>query len=277
MTQYWVIRGGERRGPYEESDVLEGVELGTVRPNDLLWVEGMREGVPIAQVIANLGTAPPSRPPLTLEPLAPGPGRAAASPYRPPGARVDDLAELALGNIAYAGFWVRFAAVMLDTLILLVIAVAVGLVLALAAGALGLGAGPSEAVYNLAGFALSLAYYALLESGPHCATFGKRALHLQVLAAADLTRIGFLRAAARWLGRWLSMILLMAGYLMQPFTPRKRALHDYVSGTVVVVQAPYSRALVGLMIGLMVLLILVAVLAGVMVPAYQDYVIRRRG
>jgi amino acid transporter len=69
----------------------------------------------------------------------------------------------------------------------------------------------------------------------------------------------------------------MIGYLMQPFTPRKRALHDFVSGTVVVVQAPYSRALVGAMIGVMVLLILMAVVAGVMVPAYQDYVIRRGG
>ena len=122
MTQYWVIRGGERRGPYEESDVLEGVELGTVRPNDLLWVEGMREGLPIAEVIANLGAAPASKPPLTLEPLKPG----ARSPYRPPAARVDDLAELALGNITYAGFWVRFAAATLDALVILVVALAIG-------------------------------------------------------------------------------------------------------------------------------------------------------
>jgi uncharacterized RDD family membrane protein YckC len=276
MTQYWVIRGGERRGPYEESDVLEGVELGTVRPHDLLWVDGMREGVPIAEVIANLGSVPPSKPPLTLQPAAPRLARAASSPYRPPAARVDDLAELALGNIAYAGFWVRFTAMMLDTLILLAIAVVLGFALALLAGALGLRAGPSEALYNLAGFALSLAYYAFLESGPRCATFGKRALHLQVLGAADLTRMGFLRAAVRWFGRFASMILLMAGYLMQPFTPRKRALHDYIAGTVVVVQAPYSRTLVGLMIGLMVLLVLAAMVAGVMV-GYQDYAIRRRG
>jgi hypothetical protein len=88
--------------------------------------------------------------------------------------------------------------------------------------------------------------------------------------------MGFLRAAVRWFGRFASMILLMAGYLMQPFTPRKRALHDYIAGTVVVVQAPYSRTLVGLMIGLMVLLVLAAMVAGVMV-GYQDYAIRRRG
>jgi len=273
VTQYWVIRGGERRGPYEESDVLEGVELGTVRPNDLLWVEGMREGVPITEVIANLGAAPPSRPPLTLEPLAPG-MQGAASPYRPPSARVDDLADL--GNVTYAGFWVRFAAMVLDTLVLLAIAIALGFALGLAAWLLGLGGRANDALFNAAGFALSLLYYALLESGPRCATYGKRAFHLQVLGAADLTRIGFARATARWFGRWLSALLLF-GYLMQPFNARKRALHDYVAGTVVVAQARYSRALVGLMIGLIALIFVLGVVAAVMIPAYQDYVIRRRG
>jgi len=244
MTQYWVIRGGERRGPYEESDVLEGVELGTVRPNDLLWVEGMREGVPITEVIANLGAAPPSRPPLTLEPLASG--KRGASPYRPPSARVDDLAGLALGNISYAGFWVRFAASLLDGFLLLVIAVGIGAAIALVTVLLGfpLSALRDEAWTNLIGVVLSWLYFATLESGPRCATYGKRAFHLQVLGADDLTRIGFLRASARWLGRLLSTFLLMIGYLMQPFTPRKRALHDYIAGTVVVVQAEYSRGLV---------------------------------
>jgi uncharacterized RDD family membrane protein YckC len=64
---------------------------------------------------------------------------------------------------------------------------------------------------------------------------------------------------------------------MQPFTPRKRALHDFLAGTVVVVQARYSRALVGVMIGLMVLLIVLAMAGAVLIPAYQDYVVRRRG
>src|SRR5262245_42405711 len=227
MAQYWVIRGGERRGPYEESDVLEGVELGTVRPNDLLWVEGMREGVPIAEVIAHLGAAPPSKPPLTLEPLTRG--RAATSPYRPPSARVDDLAELALGNISYAGFWVRFAASLLDTLVILLVAVAIGVAVGLIMALLGgRGITVRDNVWpNLLGLVLSWLYFATLESGPRCATYGKRAFHLQVLRANDLTRIGFGRASARWIGRFASTFLLMLGYLMQPFTPRKRALHDY--------------------------------------------------
>jgi len=240
MTQYWVIRGGERRGPYEESDVLEGVELGTVRPNDLLWVEGMRQGVPIAEVIANLGAAPASRPPLGLEPLA----AAAASPYRAPGARVDDLAELALGNISYAGFWVRLAAALVDALVLGLVAAAIALVIGIAGQPLGVRLDRDSVWLNLAGLGLSWLYFATLESGPRCATYGKRAFRLQVLGADDLGRIGFLRASARWVGRLVSTLVLLIGYLMQPFTPRKRALHDYIAGTVVIVQSPYSRALV---------------------------------
>jgi hypothetical protein len=65
-----------------------------------------------------------------------------------------------------------------------------------------------------------------------------------VLTAGDLTRIGFLRATGRWLGRTLSGLVFLLGYLIQPFTPRKRALHDFLSGTVVVVRAPYARLLV---------------------------------
>jgi len=270
MAQYWVIRGGERRGPYEESDVLEGVELGTVRPNDLLWVEGMREGVPITEVIANLGAAPPSRPPLTLEPLARG--ARGASPYRPPSARVDDLAELALGNITYAGFWVRFGAALLDNLI---VGVFVVLALVIASRLAGVPLLDGELWPNLAVFFAGWLYFATLESGPRCAGYGKRAFHLQVLAADDLTRIGFLRASLRWIGRYLSWVLLL-GYLMQPFTPRKRALHDFIARTVIVVQRPYSRGLLGVVLGLVVLLFLLVV-GAIALPAYQDYVIRRRG
>src|SRR3990172_3756631 len=82
MKQFWVTHHGERRGPYEESEILEAVELGTIRPTDLLWVQGMREGVPIYQVFAHLGAAagPPSRPgaaPRPAEGVGGGPAVAA--------------------------------------------------------------------------------------------------------------------------------------------------------------------------------------------------------
>jgi uncharacterized RDD family membrane protein YckC len=227
MKQFWVTHGGERRGPYEESEILEAVELGTIRPTDLLWVQGMREGIPIYQVFAHLGAGPPSRP--------------GAAPRR--AARViDDLAALPGSQIAYAGFWARLAAAVLDGALLGVVGLAAGLAVlawtARIADAQAFGAAIALAVGWL--------YFALMESSPSGATFGKRALRLQVLTADRMQRVGFLRATGRWAGRWVSALALAAGYLMQPFTARRQALHDLLAGTVVVARGrapagPVSR------------------------------------
>jgi uncharacterized RDD family membrane protein YckC len=217
MAQFWVTHAGERRGPYEESEILEAVELGTIRQTDLLWVQGMREGIPIYQVFAHLGSAsaPPSRP---------------GAPPRRGGRRVvDDLAALSRGEVAYAGFWVRFVAALLDGLLVAAVALAIA-VAARLADAQALGAAIAVAAVWL--------YFALLESSPGGATFGKRALRLQVLTAGGMQRVGFLRATGRWAGRWLSALAFGVGYLIQPFTARRQALHDLLAGTVVVARKP---------------------------------------
>ena len=219
MKQFWVTHHGERRGPYEESEILEAVELGTIRPTDLLWVQGMREGVPIYQVFAHLGAAagPPSRP--------------GTSPRRTKGLRVvDDLAALPGSQIAYAGFWVRLAAAAIDTALLGIVGLAVGVaVLAWTARM-----ADAQAFGGAIMLAVGWLYFALMESSPGGATFGKRALRLQVLTADRMQRVGFLRATGRWVGRWVSAVVLAIGYLMQPFTARRQALHDLLAGTVVV-------------------------------------------
>jgi uncharacterized RDD family membrane protein YckC len=65
------------------------------------------------------------------------------------------------------------------------------------------------------------------------ATLGKRALEL---AVTDTTgnRISFLRALGRNLGKILSEIILLLGFVMAGFTTRKQALHDLISGCVVI-------------------------------------------
>ncbi len=229
MKQFWVTHGGERRGPYEESEVLEAVELGTIRPTDLLWVQGMREGVPIYQVFAHLGAGagPPSRP--------------GASPRRARGLGVvDDLAALPGSQIAYAGFWVRLAAAVIDATLLGIAGLAIGLVV-LASTARGAGT-LAQALAAAIALVVVWLYFALMESSPGGATFGKRAFRLQVLTAGRMQRVGFLRATARWAGRWVSSIVLAIGYLMQPFTARRQALHDLLAGTVVVARSERPRA-----------------------------------
>ncbi len=234
MKQFWVTHGGERRGPYEESEVLEAVELGIIRPTDLLWVQGMREGIPIYQVFAHLGAAgPASRPP-------------GAARRRAPGARiVDELAELSRDEVAYAGFWIRLAAAALDLFILWAVGAAIGLALLAWAPR---GAGVAQELALALVLLVAWLYFALMESSPRGATFGKRAFRLQVLTSDRMQRVGFLRATGRWAGRWLSSLALAIGYLMQPFTPRRQALHDLLAGTVVIARGPRARVLLAVVV-----------------------------
>jgi uncharacterized RDD family membrane protein YckC len=76
------------------------------------------------------------------------------------------------------------------------------------------------------------AYFALLESSPVQATVGKIALSIYV-TDKNGDPIDFRRASIRYWGKVLSSLALMLGWLMAAFSPSKRALHDYLAGTLV--------------------------------------------
>jgi uncharacterized RDD family membrane protein YckC len=76
-------------------------------------------------------------------------------------------------------------------------------------------------------------YYAGCESSPWQATLGKRLLRIAV-TDQNGERISFLRASARHFAHILSALPLLLGYLIMPFTRRKQAFHDKVSGCLVV-------------------------------------------
>ena len=91
-------------------------------------------------------------------------------------------------KFSYAGFWLRFAAAVIDgilmTLITLVPAIALGYLV-------GIGMAGTSSVYeidatakalgNLLGFVVGWLYYTLLESSKYQATFGKKMLGLRVV------------------------------------------------------------------------------------------------
>ena len=74
------------------------------------------------------------------------------------------------------------------------------------------------------------AYFAVMESSRWQASLGKRALGLFV-AREDGRRLSFSQAAARLAGAGLSAIPF--GFPVAFFTRRRQALHDMMSGTVV--------------------------------------------
>jgi uncharacterized RDD family membrane protein YckC len=148
-------------------------------------------------------------------------------------------------RVQYAGFWLRFLAYLIDSLVLSVPAVFfVFLMFAGMAGSLSQIERRNEVVPVLGSilffilfyvllFAGIWLYYAIMESSSWQATLGKKALNLQV---TDLEgrRISFGRATGRFFGKIISGMILNIGYIMAGFTEKKQALHDMIAGCLVI-------------------------------------------
>ncbi|MBI3234123.1 MAG: RDD family protein [Bacteroidetes bacterium] len=147
-------------------------------------------------------------------------------------------------NYSYAGFWWRFLAMMLDGILMNILSTIIGLIISIDMGFMSAMKGTSVAAFDLASFITSSVisfvinwlYFALMESSSYQATIGKRALGIRV---TDMNgeRISFGRASGRYFGKMVSAITLLIGYIMAAFTEKKQALHDIISGCLVVKQA----------------------------------------
>lgn len=184
----------------------------------------------------------------------------------------------------YAGFWRRFAAAILDFLILILPLAVVSIVVALITG-------PKSSATAIADLSMPFVvwlYFAIMESSRAQATVGKRVFGVRV---ADLEgdAVSFLRASARFFSKIFSILSLGIGFLAVPFTRRKQALHDVVAGCLVVRRETTTADLKQhgfgqpLTAGRLVALVLAAVLipaaaagSAVAVPLYQDYLVRSK-
>lgn len=140
------------------------------------------------------------------------------------------------GNLKYAGFWQRFAAAFVDGIITQIIAFCIAFPAGMLLGLSGLHQqmqGLAEVIGFIIGILTAWLYSALQESSEARATLGKKMLGLKVV---DLSgrRISFGQATGRHFGKIISGLILLIGYLMQPFTERKQALHDMMAGTLVI-------------------------------------------
>ena len=141
---------------------------------------------------------------------------------------------------AYAGFWLRFVAWIIDELILNAVFLLVAVPLAPMIFHRGPFhqpiAGPQAAVFLFWVLSLSFIgvwlYFALFEASTWQATPGKRALGLFVTDMQGRP-ISFPRASARFFAKILSSILLFFGYVMAGFTAKKQALHDMLADCLV--------------------------------------------
>ncbi len=130
----------------------------------------------------------------------------------------------------YAGFWKRFAAVLLDGIILVVAWGIGGVIVVFAAGKFSDDIGTLLDVIRIV---LGWLYFSLMESSSNQATIGKMALGIKVTDTLG-NRISFARATGRYFAKMISGVTLFIGYIMAAFTEKKQALHDIIAGTLVV-------------------------------------------
>ena len=153
-----------------------------------------------------------------------------------------------MNGLRYGGVWLRAWALLLDLLVLLpcvwLARAAAGLVHEeLLSRTVLDAAGETFARYrtfhglarDLLGFGLPFLYFTVLE-GFGGASLGKRIAGLRV-RDAEGRPIGLLRSAWRNLMKPLSLGCCCGGFLIAAWTARKRTLHDWLSGTVVVRRA----------------------------------------
>jgi uncharacterized RDD family membrane protein YckC len=153
-------------------------------------------------------------------------------------------------GVAYAGFWLRLVAFLIDGVIsgFLSLILLIPLFILTGAGAvlsrLSAGediSGDAAALVGI-GFVLGLIvitlgvswlYYALSESSAWQGTLGKKMLNLTV---TDLNGqpISFGRASGRYFSKFITNLIPLAiGYILAGFTEKKQAIHDMIASCLV--------------------------------------------
>jgi uncharacterized RDD family membrane protein YckC len=131
----------------------------------------------------------------------------------------------------YASIWLRFVAFVIDGFALMIPSmIVVSVISPPAASSQNPDAARGFALILLVGWWL---YFAIMESSAKGATLGKMLLHLRVTDMKG-DRISFARATGRFFAKALGILTFYIGFLIAVFTAKKQALHDLISGCLVV-------------------------------------------
>lgn len=256
MTWFYVSNG-QQAGPVDDAQLAELTRSGAVGADTLVWKEGMADWRPYRTVAPAPGPPPitPLAPPLPAADLGAQQtcsqcgqifpvsqlvsigGALTCAGCKPVALQRLQQGTWTSGNRRYAGFWIRFVALIIDGLILsaagAIITIPLGLGIATDGSVESIAAiigmfGASSAINTL----LAVGYYTYFLS-QHGATPGKMVFGLQVIRS-DGSRLTPGRAAGRYFATLLSAIVMGIGYIIAAFDPEKRTLHDHICDTRVV-------------------------------------------
>jgi uncharacterized RDD family membrane protein YckC len=156
-------------------------------------------------------------------------------------------------NSNYAGFWMRFVAFIIDYIIISILqsVVIMPILATLGFSVVSINGFDFDSMSDqdtwamimafiaAASFAMTVSfviqtlYFSFMESSKHQATLGKMALGIKV---TDMNgdKLDFPKALLRQLGKVLSSMIFLIGYILAGLTEKKQALHDIIVGALVV-------------------------------------------
>ncbi|MBI5528209.1 MAG: RDD family protein [Deltaproteobacteria bacterium] len=249
--EWYYAEADRKMGPVGEDELKRLLAEGMVGGGTMVWRQGMSAWAELGTVLPDLASSAPAAPGAATAGITCSqcgrrfpPGEviklsgtwvcAACKPIF-----VQRLKEgAALPGIAqYAGFWIRFAAKIIDGMILAVPNFVVMALTAILTGTVMKAAGMADAVTAVVAVLVNWTFqlglpvvYNTFFVGRFAATPGKMACGLQVILPGG-GKVSYARAFGRCFAEWVSGFTLGIGYIIAGFDREKRALHDHICGT----------------------------------------------
>jgi uncharacterized RDD family membrane protein YckC len=239
---WYYAENSERKGPVSDEALAQLAGSGVVSDTTLVWRAGLagwqpyasvREAAPTAGAQALVFCSECGRQYTPAELVAIGSRQVCA------GCKAMVLQRIREGSGSvsarpYAGFWIRFGAHMIDSVMLGIVNTIISLILigsALAAEEPAIAVGAILGSYAI-GIAIGMSYegWFLVNKG---ATVGKMALGLKVIRASG-AQITWGLAIGRYFSKLVSGMMLSIGFLMAAWDEERRTLHDRICDTRVV-------------------------------------------
>lgn len=143
--------------------------------------------------------------------------------------------ENSFPQVEYAGFWVRFLASVLDSVLLVLILVPL-LMLFYGPRILFATESPGFA-YNLINYGLPIIAVIIFWQY-RSATPGKIMMGIYIVDEITLGQPSFGRLVLRYFGYYVSILPLLLGFIWVAFDKRKQGFHDKIARTLVIKQPP---------------------------------------
>jgi uncharacterized RDD family membrane protein YckC len=260
---WYYIQGNEQAGPVPDATLSDLAIQGVITPDTLLWRAGMQDWQAArmaAPELVAVTLAPHGSSTYGSAVLDENTGQCSMCGAVHP---VEDLIQIGPHTICarckplyvqrlaegvpfadaayvqFGGFWIRFAAKIIDGLVLLPVSFAMmmGYFVVIGMNAQSEQFNPvlmigSQLLMNLLMWATNMAYVTFFV-GRFGATPGKMVCRLRVVTA-NMEEMTYLRAFARFWGEFVTGMTFGIGYIIAAFDSEKRTLHDYICNTRVV-------------------------------------------